>query len=255
MQWFTNWWEGLTLLQQILASVAIPATLILIIQTIMLIVGLGGHESEFDNGEADHDFSTDADSDGDIDTDADTDVDMDAEIDEAEIDMSETPEAESHFEVGDRNDVNTSSHGSGSHHAAGLRLFTIRGIVAFLAVGGWLGIAMVDSGMNIVPSILISFAGGFIALLFCALVIKLSLKLQENGTISVRNAIAHMGEVYIPIPPNRSGIGKITMLLQDRFVELEAVTDHDEKLKTGTSVQVVSVTDKNIVVVRPVIDR
>ena len=36
------WWESLTLLGQVFACIAIPATLILVIQTIMSIIGVSG---------------------------------------------------------------------------------------------------------------------------------------------------------------------------------------------------------------------
>lgn len=56
-----NWWNGLELAQQIFALIAIPSTLILIIQTIMTLIGMG------------HDAPADLDGDGipDIDTDGD----------------------------------------------------------------------------------------------------------------------------------------------------------------------------------------
>ena len=50
-----NWWNSLELTQQIFACIAIPSTLILLIQTILLLIGIG-------NG-------SDADPDGDVSTD------------------------------------------------------------------------------------------------------------------------------------------------------------------------------------------
>ena len=41
MEWFNNWWNTLGLFEQIMYCVAIPSTLILLIQTIMLILGFG----------------------------------------------------------------------------------------------------------------------------------------------------------------------------------------------------------------------
>ncbi|MCR4780170.1 MAG: hypothetical protein K5876_03640, partial [Ruminiclostridium sp.] len=41
MEWFENWWNGLELFEQIMYCVAVPATLILLIQTIMIIFGFG----------------------------------------------------------------------------------------------------------------------------------------------------------------------------------------------------------------------
>lgn len=215
--WFTNWWEGLTLLQQCFAVVAIPATVILLLQTVLLLFGLGGHDADHGEVDTDHDF--DHDTDHDFDHDADHDFDHDAH--------------------------------DGAHHAAGIRLFTLRGIVALFAVGGWLGVAMCDLGLSPALAGLIAAAGGFAALVIAALVIKYALRLQENGNIAAKNAVAHTATVYIPIPAARSGCGKVTMNLQERFVEMEALTDCDRTLKTGETVQVVGVTDEDKLVVRP----
>ena len=35
MEWLTSWWDGMNLLQQCFAVVAIPATVILLLQTIL----------------------------------------------------------------------------------------------------------------------------------------------------------------------------------------------------------------------------
>lgn len=221
--WFTNWWDGLTLLQQCFAVVAIPATVILVLQTVLLLFGLGGHDA--DHGEVDHDFDHDTDHDfaHDVDHDFDHDHDLDHDHD---------------------------AH-DGAHHAAGIRLFTLRGIVALFAVGGWLGVAMCDLGLSPALAGLIAAAGGFAALVIAALVIKYALRLQENGNIAAKNAVAHTATVYIPIPAVRSGCGKVTMNLQERFVEMDALTDCDRVLKTGEAVQVVGVTDEDRLVVRP----
>lgn len=223
--WFTNWWEGLTLLQQCFAAVAIPATVILVLQTVLLLFGLGGHDADHGEVDTDHDFDHDMDHDLDHDTDHDFDHDADHDFDH------------------DAHD--------GAHHAAGIRLFTLRGIVALFAVGGWLGVAMCDLGLSPVLAGLIAAAGGFAALVIAALVIKYALRLQENGNIAAKNAVAHTATVYIPIPAARSGCGKVTMNLQERFVEMDALTDCDRTLKTGETVQVVGVTDEDKLVVRP----
>ena len=223
--WFTNWWDGLTLLQQCFAVVAIPATVILVLQTVLLLFGLGGHDADHGEVDADHDFDHDTDHDFDHDVDHDFDHDHD---------------------LGHDHDAH-----DGAHHAAGIRLFTLRGIVALFAVGGWLGVAMCDLWLSPALAGLFAAAGGFAALVIAALVIKYALRLQENGNIAAKNAVAHTATVYIPIPAARSGCGKVAMNLQERFVEMDALTDCDRVLKTGEMVQVVGVTDEGRLVVRP----
>ena len=200
MTWFVNLWNSIGLLGQIFLTVAIPATVIMALQTILLVIGIS--------------FG------GDVDSDVDADGDVDGDFE--------------------------------AHDIAGLRLFTVRGIVAMLAIGGWVGVALCDADAHPAVSVICATVSGLLALFIAAYVIKLSLRLQDDGNMTVKNAVAHTATVYIPIPPARSGTGKVTMNLQERFVELDAMTDSNEKLSTGTMVQVVSVTDKNEVIVRPI---
>ena len=56
------WWNDLSMVQQVFYIIAIPSTLILLIQTVLLFFGLG-HDSETD---VDHDVDTDVDHDFDM---------------------------------------------------------------------------------------------------------------------------------------------------------------------------------------------
>ena len=49
-----TWWTSLDLAQQIFACIAIPSTLILLIQTILLLIGLGGGDGDVDEEELDY---------------------------------------------------------------------------------------------------------------------------------------------------------------------------------------------------------
>ena len=193
MTWFIDWWNGFSTVQQILLALAIPSTLILVLQAVLLIIGLGDHGSDVDNGEADLDG---IDTDGDGVPDA-IDIDGDGVPDALDLDGDGVPDVMldgAHFEAGDANDVNAVRF-EGAHHSSGLKLLSLRGIVAFFAVGSWLGIALIDLGVSIPLSCALAFAGGFLALLLCALIIKWSLSMQENGTFSAKNAIAHTATV------------------------------------------------------------
>lgn len=201
MTWFTNWFGGLSTFQQALACAAVPATVILLIQTVLLLFGVGGHAA--DHGEFDHDHDHDFDH----------------------------------------------SH-DGAHHSYGVRLFTVRGLVALFAVGGWLGIAAVDLGASELTSGLIAAVSGILALLLVAYIIKIFLGFQESGNLDAHNAVAQTAKVYLTIPARRGGTGKVMLTLQERLVEMDAVTDFGKDIKTDSMVQVVSATD-NILVVCP----
>lgn len=56
-----NWWNGLELVQQIFALIAIPSTAILIIQTVLQLIGIGGDDVPEDiDGDGIPDFDLDA---------------------------------------------------------------------------------------------------------------------------------------------------------------------------------------------------
>jgi len=189
-----EWWNGLSILSQIFAAIAIPATLIMIIQSLMMFLGLG--------------FESDV-----------------------EADISENID----YNVHDSSD--------------GLSLITVRGMVAFFAIGGWAGLVASNGGISSVVSIIIAFFAGTLSLVGIAYLFKASLKLQGSGNLQIVNAVGKTGKVYIPIPANKSGTGQITILIQERLVELSAVTNDDRMLKTGEFVVVSQLIDEQTVLV------
>ena len=73
------------------------------------------------------------------------------------------------------------------------------------------------------------------------------LKLTESGTIDLKNAIGLTGEAYIPIPENKSGVGKIQITIQDSLREIEAMTS-GETISTGTFVKVIGIINNILIV-------
>ncbi|MCL2343119.1 MAG: hypothetical protein FWC62_04355 [Firmicutes bacterium] len=220
------WWNSLPVLGQIFAAVAIPATLIMIIQTILLFFGLGGHgDGDIGGGHMD--------------------------IGGGHMDISGGHgDIGGHLETGHGD----SGHMGGAHHdGAGhsdFSLITVRGIVAFFAVGGWLGVVCISAGLTLFWALLLALAAGFIALLGVALILYGATKLRDSGNLEIENAVGKTGSVYIPVPPKGQGRGKINVLVQDRLVELEAVNEGDTELPTGAVINVVAVLDEQTVAVK-----
>jgi len=205
MAWFTGWWQGLSLAGQVMACAAIPMTIVMLLQLVLMIIGAGfggGSETDFDS-------------------------------------------------EGDESDADHPANEAGSNSSSIWRIFTIRGIVAFFALGGWAGLAALTAGIPLLWSIQIALLSGVAALLLASFVLQLALKMQDSGNLNLKNALSNTAEVYITIPPSRSNTGKVTMLLQERFVELDAVTDGDSEIKPNTKVEVVALADKGCLVVRP----
>lgn len=200
-----QWWESLSALQHFFLYAAIPFSLVLIIQSVITFIGLGGH-------------GADADTDADIDADAD--VDADSFVDEPDI------------------------------TAAGFRFFTIRGIVAFFCLFGWTGYVLSGTPLATVFVILIATAAGLLGTLLIGLMFYSMRRLQGSGNIHYSNAIGKTAEVYIPIPARRDGRGKVMVTIQERLVEAEAITDDEQKLRTGETVRVVGKTGSTLIVKR-----
>lgn len=228
----TEWWGTLSILSRVLYCIAVPSTLILLLQTIFSIAGIGDDAdiNISDTGGIDMGSGVDLD----IDTDVDFDVPADVGADAADL----CPNC----------DTDTAIHVHGNF--AALRLFTLQGIVAFLAVFGWVSVAAVSGGIPGVGAVPLGLVAGFFAMYGVAKLVQISSKLSENGTIDFRNAIGETAAVYIPIPPNGEGEGKVTLTLQGRFMECSAVSNEKELLKTGTVVRVTDLNGETLVVER-----
>ncbi len=220
------WWNSLPLLQQILYIVAIPSTLILLIQTILTLIGLGHDGGDIDGAQLEH---------GDLDH---------GDLDHGGLDHADLDHAD--FDHGHCID-----HDAGQHetsHDSGLHLLTLRGIVAFFTVFGWVGIALLDMGVPALFSIPLAVVAGAIALFLVAILLHLLTDLQQSGNLDLSNAIGLTGEVYVPITPEMKG--KVNVILQERLTELDAIC-LDHSLKTGQRVRITGVTGDDVVVVVP----
>lgn len=120
------------------------------------------------------------------------------------------------------------------------------------AVGGWSGLAMHNAEIPITLTIICAAALGFVTLVGIAFIMRLAARLQSSGNIVLGYSIGKVGSVYIPIPPNMSGSGKINVTVQERFIEVDAVTPCDRRLKTGESVRITATDENGMVVVEPI---
>lgn len=228
MDGFTLWWNGLELAQQVLYCIAAPATLILIIQTLLICLGFG-HGGEGVN------FSDTSGIDG-----------LDAP-DMSGVDMPGVDMPDGDFSADGHDQGYTD--GSNPGDFAAFHLFSFQGVIAFLCVFSWIAVACLSGGLNIYVSLLIGFILGFGAMFGVAKIIQLSSKLQQNGNINIKNMLGQYGTVYIPIPASRKGSGKVNISAGERFIEFEAVTDGDEPLPSNTQIRVCDIRSGDTLVV------
>ncbi len=203
-----KWWNELSQIETIFYIIAMPATLLLIIQSIFSLLGLADIDSDI----------------GDLDG----------------GDFGDVGEA---IEVEIEDGIN-----QGDGFLADFRFFTLRGLIAFFAIFGWTGAILAKKTVGIVAIIGALFAG-LIAMFVVAYLFYAMTKLQGSGNIAYINAVGKVGEVYLTIPPNGQGRGKVTLTIQERLTECNALTKETVPLKTGTSVKVVGVMSDHTLIV------
>ncbi|MDR1962634.1 MAG: hypothetical protein LBQ50_02525 [Planctomycetaceae bacterium] len=162
-------------------------------------------------------------------------------------------------DFGDGGDVGGESvgdAGSDAHiggHSQTMDLFkvlSLRTIIAGITFFGLGGLAGLTGGTSNLISVILAVASGLIAL-YVVYYLYLSIaNLKSDGSISEKTLVGSFGNVYIKIPAEGTGIGKVLVNQQGRTMEYEAITSGNE-LKTGTPIIVVRIISPITVEVKP----
>lgn len=132
---------------------------------------------------------------------------------------------------------------------SGSNLYTFRNLINFLLGFGWTAILLQNS---VKSSFLLFFISAMVGIGLVAIVMyifKWLSGMQQSGTIDVRkNAIGCEGTVYLTIPGERSGEGKVQITISGAVREYSAQTD-DDTIITGTPVKVVDVIGESTLIV------
>lgn len=133
----------------------------------------------------------------------------------------------------------------------GFHFFTIKNLIAFFTIFGWSGIAALDYfPNNRIAVVGIATFCGILMMIIMATLFYLISKLNDSGTLDIKNAVGSTGDVYLTIGAKRASIGKVNVRIQGALRELEALTDEIEDLKTGTVIEVLDVTNNGILIVQ-----
>lgn len=132
---------------------------------------------------------------------------------------------------------------------AGLRIFSVRGVVAFLTVFGWTGLSLLRSATAVAVASVVAALCGAAAMTLMALAMRFAMRLQSDGAVKPQNAVGTSGVVYLTVPARRTGHGKVSVLVQERLTEFEAVTDEETPILTDTEVVVVALSGQSTLVV------
>ncbi len=174
---------------------AVVGGTILVCQFVLTLVGFGGHELHLgDHGAGGHDLA-----------------EMDHDV------------------------ASPDGHDADGHHGS-TWLFSVISIRTMIAATTFFGLGgMLAQSQQARPIMQIGAAlvMGGAAMWGVHKLMGLLYRLSEDGTVRIQRAIGLNGTVYVPIPANRSGSGKVHLNLQNRLMEYAAVTANGEKLATG----------------------
>jgi len=130
-------------------------------------------------------------------------------------------------------------------------VFSVRSIIAFFTFFGWTGVLVLRSGAGAGAAVGFGLLAGTVAMLIVAYMFYLFMKLTKDGNVDLSEALYNTGEVYLTIPSDKSGQGKIHIQIQGILKEMDAISD-GKALATGVPVRVVDILNNNILVVEPV---
>lgn len=179
-------------------------------QFVMLLLGLdGGSDVDFDAPELDI---------------PDVETDIDVSIQDGDLDFDKSP------------DLISASDGWF------VGIVTVRSLVAAVAVFGLTG----NAAMKHLPpekAMGLAVLASFGMLYLVGWSFKQLYKLQADGTVRMHDALGCPGTVYLSIPGQHQGAGKITVSVAERTMEYRAMTG-GEPLETGTPIVVTKVISK-----------
>jgi len=134
-----------------------------------------------------------------------------------------------------------------------MNLYTFRNLVNFLLGMSWTAIILNDQIASKALLMLIAFAVGALLLAAVMYMFKWLSKMQQSGNINIfQSAAGCNGKVYLTIPAERKGTGKVQISINESIREYDALTDSETELKTGTAIKVVEVIDSSTLLVEEI---
>ena len=137
-------------------------------------------------------------------------------------------------------------------HSTGMNLLTFRNFINFLIGFGWTAILLQKSVPATGLRMLIAIVVGVLLVALVMLLFKWLTGMQESGNINVyKSAVDCQGTVYLTVPGERAGEGKVQITINNAVREYAALTD-GPTLKTGTRIRVVDVVSATTLLVEEI---
>lgn len=134
-----------------------------------------------------------------------------------------------------------------ANHAGGLNLLSLQSIAGFFTMFGLVGMGLLQVRVNEILSMVGALAAGAFTAWATAMIFLNMGRLQSEGTMVISNAVGQTGTVYLTIPEKGTGVVNVTV--QGAMRSLDAVSEHGQRIPTGTVIKVVGITAGKILVV------
>jgi hypothetical protein len=211
---------------------------IMICQMVLMFIGMAGDSLHLDvPQDAGHGFGGDFHGGGDFHAgggDLHAGGDVHAGTSEGQTDVAHQPPA-------------SDSHGSTWF----FKMLSFRTMIAAIAFFGIAGLGAQEAEAAPITAVAVAIAAGIAAMYGVFWLMQTLAKLRAEGTIRVQRALGKQAVVYLRIPGEHSGMGKVQVNLQNRTMEYEAMTS-GPALPTGAEVVVVDVVSSSVLEVQAV---
>lgn len=128
-------------------------------------------------------------------------------------------------------------------------VFSFRNLINFLLGYGWTGVVLYDDINSNSLLQVISIGVGILFVMAFLLMLKQVMRLSHDGTFKFKETVGIVADVYLRVPANRKGKGKVQLSVRGSVHEIDAVTDDSEEIPTGGHAKVLEVLGDDVVLV------
>lgn len=130
------------------------------------------------------------------------------------------------------------------------QLFSLRNLINFLLGFGWAGVSFYNVIENKLLLGIVSFIVGAIFIAVFFVIMRALLRLSEDNTFNIEDAIGKTADVYMNIPAAKEGKGKVFVSVKGSTHELYALTASDQDIKSGSLVKILAI-EGGLLIVEP----
>ena len=154
------------------------------------------------------------------------------------------------FGIGGGDDVDPDVSVDDLEGADDLHFLSMRALAGFLTFFGLIGWGGTASDWHPLGTIGAAFGAGASVMILVAVIMRAFARMHSEGNMRAENVVGKNAKVYLRIPGEGSGKGKVTVSIQGRSMEFDAVTKGPE-LPTGSACTLVRLTTEDTFEVAP----